>query len=399
MDGPLFNEADLHDSIFNELHSHEFSPCDNALDLAALIVLHAVTVLVGRLSNPDLEVFRLFDEAISLLTERITHLLKVLQASAWGGAHVNLTSMNIPIHEKHRLENARARLGNRTNTSTLLALRDIEDELSILKRLFSEQEQQISKMISIYKDLDAAVINRKYYLEDALAAVQSYHARADDMITRTRKVLLDFDRLLDLLERRTQGEEGRMSRHQADLGAAQNRIMLIFTVFTVVFLPLSFFTSLFGMNTHEWGGGNNLSLSTIGLIVLPTSAFLIVCAIAGAWMASGSTGFPSMHVVSHTRRPKRWWEMIMSGLVGKRDSGKVRNGSTGRGLRQNQDASGNERQKERMDREVSMLDFWDMHRLQRENDRKIPMGNRKSGRIAMAKAMAMKEKSEGGGLS
>lgn len=35
--------------------------------MAALIALHAVTVLLDRTSHPDLEVFRIFEEAISIL--------------------------------------------------------------------------------------------------------------------------------------------------------------------------------------------------------------------------------------------------------------------------------------------------------------------------------------------
>ncbi|KUI72968.1 Protein SERAC1 [Cytospora mali] len=406
MDGPLFNEADLHNSILNELHGDVSTPCSNALDLAALTVLHTVTVLLGRSSNPDLEVFRLFEEAISLLTERMTRLLNVLEASSWDGGYGfggDLTDVKIPIHEKHRLENARARLENRTNTSTLLALRNIEDELSIMRRLFSEQEQQIKNMLHIYEsireskraDLTTTPIIGESYLQEALTAVQSYQDRTDDMIIRTRKVLLDFDRLLDLLERRAQGEEGRLSRHHADLGAAQNRIVLIFTVFTVIFLPLSFFTSLFGMNTQEWSGGNNLSLKTIGLIVLPSSAFLIVCAIAGAWIASGSTGFPSMD--RYTRMPMQWCKKTIN-LVMYGDS-KPRTNSARRRLLRKAETPEQRRRKERMKRDVLMLDFWDSRRLQREYDNRIPLGNRKSVRIAMAKSISMKEDRKGQRLS
>lgn len=37
------------------------------MDLAAFVVLHAVTVLLDRSSYPDLEIFRIFEEAIGLL--------------------------------------------------------------------------------------------------------------------------------------------------------------------------------------------------------------------------------------------------------------------------------------------------------------------------------------------
>lgn len=67
IEGPLYQQADLRDSIFNEVNVDLTRQCENALDLAALAALHAVTVLLDRASHPDLEVFRIFDEAISVL--------------------------------------------------------------------------------------------------------------------------------------------------------------------------------------------------------------------------------------------------------------------------------------------------------------------------------------------
>lgn len=67
IEGPLYQQADLRDSIFNEVNVDLTRQCENALDLAALAALHAVSVLLDRPSHPDLEVFRIFEEAISVL--------------------------------------------------------------------------------------------------------------------------------------------------------------------------------------------------------------------------------------------------------------------------------------------------------------------------------------------
>lgn len=67
IEGPLFQQADLRDSIFNDVSVDVTRQCQNALDLAALAALHAVSVLLDRSSHPDLEVFRIFEEAISAL--------------------------------------------------------------------------------------------------------------------------------------------------------------------------------------------------------------------------------------------------------------------------------------------------------------------------------------------
>lgn len=63
----MFQQADLRNSVYHELNGDLTGRCDNALDLAAFVVLHAVTVLLDRTSHPDLEIFRIFEEAIGIL--------------------------------------------------------------------------------------------------------------------------------------------------------------------------------------------------------------------------------------------------------------------------------------------------------------------------------------------
>lgn len=66
-EGAMFQQADLRNSIYNELNGDLTGRCENALDLAAFVALHAVTVLLDRSSHPNLEVFRIFEEAIGML--------------------------------------------------------------------------------------------------------------------------------------------------------------------------------------------------------------------------------------------------------------------------------------------------------------------------------------------
>ena len=54
-------------SVYSELNGDLTGRTDNALDLAAFITLHAITVLLDRTSHPELEIFRIFDEAIGML--------------------------------------------------------------------------------------------------------------------------------------------------------------------------------------------------------------------------------------------------------------------------------------------------------------------------------------------
>ena len=63
----LYGQVNLHKSIYNELNGDLARRFETAGDLAALIVLHAVNVLLNRALQPDLQVLRIFEESISIL--------------------------------------------------------------------------------------------------------------------------------------------------------------------------------------------------------------------------------------------------------------------------------------------------------------------------------------------
>lgn len=85
-----------------------------------------------------------------------------------------------------------------------------------------------------------------------------------------------------MAQRQAQVDDVRWSRLQTELASSQNLSVMIFTIFTVIFLPLSFFTSVFGMNTLEWSD-QYPSLSYIGEISLPVSAFMILATLIAAF--------------------------------------------------------------------------------------------------------------------
>ncbi len=86
-----------------------------------------------------------------------------------------------------------------------------------------------------------------------------------------------------MAQRQAQVDDVRWSRLQTELASSQNLSVMIFTIFTVIFLPLTFFTGLFGMNTSEWQDENVPSLGFIGSISLPASIVLIVVSLVAAF--------------------------------------------------------------------------------------------------------------------
>ncbi|KAI8623925.1 hypothetical protein F5Y19DRAFT_343736 [Xylariaceae sp. FL1651] len=293
-EGPLFQQADLRNSIYNELNGDLTGRCDNALDLAAFITLHAVTVLLDRTSHPDLEIFRIFGEALGILTERMTSALKRFRMRShdkiYGESDSDDPNANRSktIKKRHKREIMRAERQNRENTSALLELRDMEDELHTLLNLFTEQQDTIKTMKSNYEkpELQGFTERGREFLKEALSSLDEYEKQAHDMLTRVDHTRKDYEKLQEMVLRQEQMDDVRWSRLQTELASSQNLAVMIFTTFTVIFLPLSFFTSLFGMNTQEWGGpdpNNFVSLELIGEISLPASAFVIIATLLAAF--------------------------------------------------------------------------------------------------------------------
>jgi len=88
------------------------------------------------------------------------------------------------IRAKHKLEGLRAEKQNWENTSALLELRDIEDELHTPKELFNKQTSAINLMIENYKkiELQGLTANGLGFLKQAETKLQEYTHHVEKMI-------------------------------------------------------------------------------------------------------------------------------------------------------------------------------------------------------------------------
>lgn len=279
------------------------------------------------------------------------------------------------IRQRHQEEGRRAERENRDNTSALLELRDIEDELATLLSLFERQTRVIASMHGIYNrsEMQAHTVHGRKFLHEALKRLAEYSHTTEEMVKRVRNTRDEYDKLLQMMQRQAQVDEVRLSRLHADLASAQSRSVLIFTTFTVIFLPLQFFTGIFGMNTREWGGGDNLPLQTIGVIGIPASVVLIIVTLIVAWSTTARRFFKWIG------RNYGWAMLWLYRTLGKpvgRTAMKVV--ARIRPARRQGVGRGEEREaRRRLSTETS--DFWERHRLERERGYRIPEVNRVPG--------------------
>ncbi|KAL4807295.1 hypothetical protein BDV18DRAFT_137389 [Aspergillus unguis] len=278
-EGKFYEQTNLFNSIYNELNGDLARRFETAGDLAALIVLHAVTVLFDRTLHNDLQILRIFEESISILTELTTKSFKQFRNRGFvtKPAEYNKTAEGKLMTAAEREERDReSAIQNRNDLSSMLELRDIVDELGTIMKLLEQQTTTIKDMVKYFEHRGYG----KRFILASLDRLDEYRSHINEMRENAIAAQKGVENLLDLKQKQANVDESRLARWEAELTQNQSRAMTIFTVFTVIFLPLSFFTSLFGINAREWSGEEtNLTLRTMLTIAGPTSVAVIVSAL------------------------------------------------------------------------------------------------------------------------
>ncbi|KAE8420516.1 hypothetical protein BDV36DRAFT_281409 [Aspergillus pseudocaelatus] len=293
----LYEQANLHSSIYNELNGDLARRFETAGDLAALIVLHAVTILLDRTLDHDLQILRIFEESISILTESTTKSFKRFRTRGFitRPADYNRTLEGKTMTASERDErDRRVAHQNREDLSTLLELRDIIDELGTILKLLEQQTATVKLMAQYFEDKGYG----KVFIESALSRLEDYRTQVTDMRENAQLAQKAVENLLDLKQKQANVDESRITRWQAEVAQNQSQSVMVFTIFTVIFLPLSFFTSLFGVNVREWSGEEtNPDWAYMLAISGPTSAAIILIALSMAFSERLRDSVVKAHII------------------------------------------------------------------------------------------------------
>lgn len=275
-DGGLWKQADLVGNIYQDINGDFARQCEDPFDFAALAVFHAVKALLDHTNDMSLQVFRIFEEYISILTERQTISFKDFRNNNRSKDPPNLTMKRLPRY-----------FDNYGDLDALLELRDIEDELNTLDKLFKEQQKSVTDMIPQYQHLNAyhkKGLHGSHFLHEAQHTLGGYMEQIFLMLKSAQTAQKAYKELLDMKQKQANIFEAHLTREQTEVAADQSRSIMIFTIFTIIFLPLSFFASVFGINAREWSGTpTNLSLHNIFLYMGTISLAVIIVALLVAF--------------------------------------------------------------------------------------------------------------------
>ena len=215
-------QADPIIAVLKSLTVERRAEVNDCFDLAALIIFYCVEALLKGSVDSNLKVFRIFEGFTSDKVEEQTASYKSFRRAQ---------------------KSERAQFDNGDDLNNLLELRDISDELDIIEELLEQQQKQIDNIVQIYeKKINLQKRGRvgTDLLKAAKTRLKVYAEQVGKLSESSNKAQDNYDKLLNLKEAHSGVLEARTASEQA-------RIVNIFTVVTIVFSPLSFFTGVFGM--------------------------------------------------------------------------------------------------------------------------------------------------------
>ncbi|KAL2287684.1 hypothetical protein FJTKL_05055 [Diaporthe vaccinii] len=269
-DQPKQDPLNVIDGIVEETNAKTRPPIQSVYDLA-MVITGRVSGLFDRhrLHEQQFQFLDMFESSIGHVTdqesrlfskfhrasEKSTQWLKRYRRGISGSQH-ELSDDLLNIHQETRL---------------LSEIKDIQDELNIIAVVLYSQMlvlEEFNKNITDELRLDGSrkttddvikEIRRRFQEQEHLLEV--HQNDLDRMDKQAHGIHGSLTNLLDLKQKHSNALEARFAREQAIIAAKQGQTIMVFTIVTIIFLPMSFIAAFFAINFQDWG--NHLTIGYV----------------------------------------------------------------------------------------------------------------------------------------
>ncbi|OAL26254.1 hypothetical protein AYO22_04432 [Fonsecaea multimorphosa] len=245
---------------------------NETLDGDDLLFAEMFELSIGRLTRKETKLFRCFREASShwlrghdrgdIPFDSQQDTQRDDYSSGWSSdehqdAGDTVSGSMDSWHNRHQASDSFVNdlLNIDKEAALLVECKDVEDELDILTSVLRQQRQVLS-------DLEATLrACRKisqpdqfdlYKVSEQQRLVDLNILDLDRMARQAKSVNDNLTQVLDLKQKHANAVEARAQRKQAEEAARQGQTIMVFTVVTIIFLPLSFLASFFAIDIIEF---------------------------------------------------------------------------------------------------------------------------------------------------
>ena len=292
---PKNDPLNVLDGVIEDINSKTRDPVRSVYDLALVITSRCSGVFDRhRMGDESYQFLDMFESSIGTATDHETVLFKEFnassaQASEWLAHHrelrrfprspePTLRSVDQPSQpaawkpgEKRQPLFVDRLLDIGQETNLLAETKDIRDELNMIRNVLEQQKQVLldlqESICEIYLGEHRSQQEAKKRFKEQQRVIDMHVKDLDRMDKQTERIYSSITDLLDLKQKHANAFEARFARDQAAGTARQGKTIMMFTIVTIIFLPLSFMTSLFAINIREFphasDGSQDLNFSFV----------------------------------------------------------------------------------------------------------------------------------------
>lgn len=278
---PKDDPLNLLNGIIDHVNSKARDRVKSVYDLAMIITEKCSSILDDRASSPEkYQFFKMFEASIGSANDREAALFKEfntasIEASAWLEKNRRIGGGPDPEDPDHDVSSSKAvdkllYIGQETNL--LSETKDIQDELNMLTSVYEDQMRVLPNfqdaIYDVYRDQRQGPIDIQRRFANEHRRIETRVKDLDRMDKQTQRIYSSVLDMLDLKQKHaanTNVFEARFAREQAEGSARQNQTLMVFTIVTIIFLPLSFIAAFFTINIGEFqkSPDNTLSLAYV----------------------------------------------------------------------------------------------------------------------------------------
>ena len=267
----LYDSADVYHGIIEHLERGLEPPLRNANDLVSVIIEHCTGVFFQRQLEPDKWFVEFFAAAIGSIRSKQKSAFAKFCASTYRLEALQSNQASL-IEISRRLEDPSFSIG--AETELFRDIKDIIDELGCIDYILGRQEDVIQSLTRQRKSRSLKIVSEM---------VQERRNTWAGIAKTARSVYNEIQAQMDLKQKQSSLAEARTNRYQVEDSTRHGRIMLLFTVVTIIFLPMSFLATWFGMNIKGTSDNAQLGLGVIAALIFPISIVIAMVALAFAF--------------------------------------------------------------------------------------------------------------------
>ncbi|KAK1771491.1 hypothetical protein QBC33DRAFT_575495 [Phialemonium atrogriseum] len=280
-DQPKPDPLNVLDGIIEETNAKTRPPVQSVYDLAMLITSRCSGMFDRhRLDDQDYQFLDMFESSIGLMTNRESQLFDRFNRAS------RLSAKWLQRHRRHRGGQAGrsgspspgpssastsrdpvfpdALLDIDVETSLLSEIKDIRDELNIIAVILDSQMLILGEFEAHVTDelrgdgsrraTDGIVGEIRRRSREQRRLLDVHRKDVDRMDRQAESIYTSLTHLLDLKQKHSNALEARFARDQAVIAARQGQTIMVFTIVTIIFLPMSFIAAFFAINFEDWDG-------------------------------------------------------------------------------------------------------------------------------------------------